>query len=436
MQRRLQVAKRLLKDTGIIMVTIDDYEAHTLRLLMDELFGEQNRLGTITIVNKPEGRTDDKFIPTAHEYMLVYGRNSMRCNINKLPVYDDDYYEKYPLEDEISRYKLKELRRGGANSRRTDRPNLYFPLYYNPDENHLTIRKNGGGYLEILPIDSKGIERCWRWGKQRIEENISELVVRTVSEKLAVYVKSRAISALKATTVWSSPKYNPSSHGTKLLAEILGKSKTFDYPKSLYAVKDALAMSSGPDSIILDFFAGSGTTGHAALELNTREEGRRQFILCTNNENGICEDVCYPRIKNVIKGYKTSRGKTVSGLGGNFKYYRTSFVPSEPTDRNKELLTKEAVEMLCLRENTFDLVSENETMKVYRNKDRYTGIIFDQLSIQKFKKMARKFEKAVSVYVFSLGDDDFADEFTDMKNKVKVCSIPEAILRVYRRIFQ
>lgn len=114
MQRRLQVAKRLLKDTGIIMVTIDDYEAHTLRVLMDELFGEQNRLGTITIVNKPEGRTDDKFIPTAHEYMLVYGRNSMRCNINKLPVYDDDYYEKYPLEDEISRYKLKELRRGGA----------------------------------------------------------------------------------------------------------------------------------------------------------------------------------------------------------------------------------------------------------------------------------------------------------------------------------
>jgi adenine-specific DNA-methyltransferase len=190
-----------------------------------------------------------------------------------------------------------------------------------------------------------------------------------------------------------------------------------------------------PNGIVLDFFAGSGTTGHAALALNNQDQGKRKFILCTNNENNICTHVCYPRLQKVLNGYRNGNGSNIVGFGGNLQYYRTSFVASEPTDRNKELLTKEAVEMLCLRENTFDLVSENDAIKIYRNKDHYTGIIFDQLSIPKFKKTTGKFDKPVSVYVFSLADDDFADEFADMK-KVKVCSIPEAILRVYRRIFQ
>ena len=184
---------------------------------------------------------------------------------------------------------------------------------------------------------------------------------------------------------------------------------------------------------MMDYFAGSGTTGHALMILNKEDGGQRQVILCTNNENEIAQKVCFPRIKKVIEGHDDYLD--ITGIPANLKYYRTSFVPSEPTDRNKELLTKEAVEMLCLRENTFDLVSENETVKIFRNKNHYTGIIFDQLSIPKFKKTVSKFDKPISVYVFSLGDDDFADEFADMK-KIKVCSIPEAILRVYRRIFQ
>jgi adenine-specific DNA-methyltransferase len=186
------------------------------------------------------------------------------------------------------------------------------------------------------------------------------------------------------------------------------------------------------NAIILDFFAGTGTTGQAVLELS----GNRQFILCTNNENNICTDVCYPRIQKVIKGYKDSSGKKIEGLGGTLKYFKTSFVPSVSTDKNKELLTKESVEMLCLRENTFDFVSETDAYKIFKNNEHYTGIIFDQLSIPKFKKEAMNIDKPVSVYVFSLGDDDFSAEFADMDNKIKVCSIPEAILRVYRRIFK
>jgi adenine-specific DNA-methyltransferase len=253
--------------------------------------------------------------------------------------------------------------------------------------------------------------------------------------RIEIVKKSYEPEGRKPKTLWKEARHSATSHGTKLLIDILGKN-SFSYPKSLYLVQDCLKYWSNPNAVILDFFAGSGTTGHAVMLLNNEDGGNRQFILCTNNENDICTDVCYPRIQKVIKGYKNSSGDKIEGLGGNLRYFKTSFVPSEPTDKNKELLTKQSVEMLCLRENTFDFVSETDAFKIYKNKDHYTGIIFDQLAIPKFKKAVSKYDKPVSVYVFSLGDDDFSEDFADMKKTVKVCSIPEAILRVYRRIFK
>ncbi len=158
--------------------------------------------------------------------------------------------------------------------------------------------------------------------------------------------------------------------------------------------------------------------------------------MCTNNEGNICREITLPRIKNAICGFVDNRRNNISGLGGNIKYFKTTFVPAEATDRNKEKLTKQSVEMLCLKENTFEPVSETDIIKIFKNNERYTGILFDELKILEFKKKIRKFKKPVSVYIFSLGDDDFAEEFEDMKDKVKVCSIPAAILRVYKRIFR
>ena len=251
-------------------------------------------------------------------------------------------------------------------------------------------------------------------------------------------VKKQGVNAIPVFSIWQGARYNAGTNGSALLTNIMGTANVFPYPKSLYTVFDMISLIVGSDAnaIIVDFFAGSGTTGHAVLELNKDDGGNRQFILCTNNENGICEDVCYPRIKKVIKGYNYGKNDKYDALGGNLIYYKTSFVPSAATDKNKELLTKEAVEMLCLRENTFEFVLESDSYKIYRSKEHYTGIIFDQLSISRFKKEASKFNKPFSVYVFSLGDDDFNYEFLDMKNKLMVCAIPEAILRVYRRIFK
>jgi adenine-specific DNA-methyltransferase len=439
MYKRLRLVKNLLKEKGIIVVAVDDHEVHALRFIMDEIFHEDNRLGTIVVVNKIEGRTDDKFLPTAHEYMLVYGRNSDYSNINRLPVYDDEILDKYPYEDDISRYQLREFRRGGANSRRQDRPNLYYEVYYSPGTGQISLELENKDSIKILPIDKKGIERCWRWGKQRLMDNVLDIVVtRSPQDEnhWEIKLKKREVSARKVTTIWNSPKYNAATHGTKLLEDIIGRNKAFDYPKSIYTLMDSLAITSDMNSIILDFFAGSGTTGDAVLRLNHFDNGKRQFILCTNNENRICEDVCYPRIKNVMVGYVSGKQKDITGAGGNLRYYRTSFVPSEPTDKNRQLLTEQSVEMLTLRENTFDFVDKNDSFIIYKSAQNYTGIIFDQLSIPDFKKRVSNFDKPVNVYIFSLADDDFADEFEDMRNKVKVCSIPESILKVYRRLFR
>lgn len=229
------------------------------------------------------------------------------------------------------------------------------------------------------------------------------------------------------------------------------------------------------------------------MELNKHDDGNRKFILCTNNETGIAEEICYPRIEKVINGYKfkgqekamifeqklskkvladidtvlddlekvkesnkpdydklevkiedntlrlyglkISNGKK-EGLGGNLKYFKTSFVPAAPTDKNKTALTQKATQMLCIKEDTFEEIKSVPNYKIFRNKQRYTGIIFDHQYIDEFKKEIAEIDGKFSLYIFSLGDDTFDEEFEDMKKKVKLSPIPEAILRVYRRIFK
>lgn len=210
----------------------------------------------------------------------------------------------------------------------------------------------------------------------------------------------------------------------------------FDYPKPTELIKDILKISSGQDSTILDFMAGSGTTGHAVLQLNNEDGGNRKFILCTNNENNIASDICYPRVSKIIQGYKNKDGENIVGLGGNLRYFHTAFVGAEPNDKNKEALTRQATEMLCMREDTFEPVEETNAIKIFKNSKQYTGIIFDEDAIPILKKHIAKLGGLWSVYIFSLGNDTFEEEFGDMKQKIKLSPIPEAILKVYRRLFQ
>jgi adenine-specific DNA-methyltransferase len=439
MERRLKLAKNLLKPDGIIIVTIDDYEVFPLGMLLDEIFIENNRLANITVLNKKSGRTTDKFFATCHEYYLVYGRNSALAEIELFELTPEQLAE-YKQEDKISHYKWRDFLRTGGFSTPEERPNSYYPIYFNEKTGRISLEKEKG-LVEIFPIDSKGAKRVWRQTKPSLLAlvKLGDIKIeKGRNKKFAVRIKDRVKAGLKPKTVWDNPRYDAATHGTKLLESILGKSKTFDFPKSLYAVFDAVKIvtKNKKNAVILDFFAGSGTTGHAVLELNKTDNGSRQFILCTNNENDICTDVCYPRVKKVIKGYKNLEGKDVAGLGENLKYYTCDFVEAEPTDQNKRKLVNESTEMLCIKENAFESVQNGNDFKIFKNADKYVGIVFFEEAIGDFKKAIKKIKGRFNVYVFSLGDDPHEKQFADMKDKVTLCAIPEVILKVYREIFK
>jgi adenine-specific DNA-methyltransferase len=433
MNKRLRLAKKLLKDTGIIICAIDDYEAHNLRHLMDKIFGEENKLGICVVVHNPGGRQDDKYFPTAHEYMLVYAKKITDAQIGRL-VLSQDKIEQFKNEDVFGRYKLRGFRRSGSNSRREDRPNLYYPIYYNEKTKKLSTSKKLG-WIELLPIDDKGVKRCWRWNPETFIEKIEKYVeVKTVRGKYDLYVKERENDNMgeKAKTIWNKPKY-AAVGGTQELKQIFNTtSKIFDYPKSLHLLIDVLKITTKSNSVVLDFFAGSGTTGHAVLELN-KDGGNRQFILCTNNENNICEEVTYPRIKKVAKGYNGNKP-----IPANLKYYKTEFVPQIITDNDKRVLVSRSTELLCLAENTFELIKQSKRKleyAIYRNQKQLTAIIYDEDTIEKCKKEleALKPKEKTVIYVFSYDHEYDVDDFEDLTIRFEVKPIPEAILNVYRK---
>lgn len=433
MEHRLRLARKLLSEDGVLVCAIDHYEVNNLGLLLDEIFGEKNRMGFVSVVNKADGRSDDKFFATSHEYLLFYARNAEHAVVYDLPLSEEKIRKKYPKKDEIGRYTPKPLMSQGVDSLRSDRPTLFFPLYYDQKNDQLYVEKRKNT-LEILPIDINGIERRWSSGKQRIQEHIDSrniVVKKSRNGKYYPYRKKRVNKGVKPTTVWIDPKYNAATHGTKLLNDILGKGREFDYPKSLYAVMDTLRVLTKNNSTILDFFAGSGTTGHAVLELNKEDGGARQFILCTNNENLIAEKVTYPRINKVISGYSN-----VKGIPANLRYFKTDFVArSKVSDDTRRELIKKSTEMICLKESTFKKVYDNKRFKIYRNSSFATGILFDLDVIDEFKDKLEKCQIPSSIYVFSLTSDVYDEDFVDLKTECTLKPIPEGILEVYRKIF-
>jgi len=424
MKKRLELAKKLLKDTGIIFVSIDDNETSQLKLLMDDpdLFGESNFIAKLVWRKKYGGGKGSRFFVDLHEYVLCYAKN-----INMIEGFtisrSEEQKKAFNLED-------KYLKERGKH-------------YIRPLKSGLAYRKN-----LIYPIECPNgfkINTQWICSKETFEQLLKE--ERIVFKKLKngkynvykkFYENDRGGEVLPESIIYDLA-YN--QNGKEEIKDIFnikeGREVPFENAKPTKLIK--YLISTHPhtrEAIVLDFMAGSGSTGHAVLQLNKEDGGRRSFILCTNNENNICTDICHPRIKKVIEGYKSLKGEEIEGLRGSLKYFKTSFVDAEPTDKNKCKLTEQATEMLCVKEEAFELVSDKKKFKIFKNDNHYTGIIFDQLAIPQFKKAIKGIKANFSVYVFSLGDDTFEEEFTDLKQKVRLSPIPEAILRVYRRIFK
>ena len=209
----------------------------------------------------------------------------------------------------------------------------------------------------------------------------------------------------------------------------------FNYSKPTALISDLIiSTSTNKNAIILDFFAGSGTTGEVVIELNKKDKGNRQFILCTNNENNICEEVTYPRIKAVIDGYDKKEG-----VSTNIKYFKTDFVPIVITDNDKRNLVSKSTELLCIAENTFEEVEDNlrdNQFSIFKNNHQHTAIIYDEDAINDCCNVLNKLNetKNIVIYVFSYDHNYFEEDFEGLEKQFKVKPIPEVILNVYRKI--
>ncbi len=419
MEKRLKLAKNLLKETGVIFISIDDNEQAPLKMLCDEIFEEKNFVANIIWQKKYTQSNDAKFFSTTHDYILCYAKNVEELNIKLLP----------RTKEQIMRYKNPDNDPRG--------PWMSQPIQVKtPSESYIYEIENPAGMKFTPP---KG--RSWQFSQKRYEELVADNRIWFGKEGKNVPRIKKFLSETKdgvvPKTIWAYDEVGSNDDAKRELRNILPEI-TFDSPKPVSLIKFILTLSAQKDSTILDFMAGSGATGHAVLELNKEDGGNRQFILCTNNENNICTDVCHPRLKKVIKGYKNAKGEKVEGLGGNLKYFTAyDFVESEPTDRNKRKLVNKSTEMICIKEGVFDFVDGTDEYKIFKNpQDKYLGIVFYDEAIDEYKKAIRKIKQKVHTYVFSLNDNPHKAEFEDVKDKVVLHPIPEVILRVYKEIFK
>jgi len=297
MKNRLEVAENFLKDDGFIAITIDHNELFYVGTLSDEIFGRDNRVGIVSIVHKPEGRNQEKFFGTSNEFMLVYAKNKGVANFRKV-VLDSELKARFDQEDDKGRFRLKNFIRltDGKYSLRENKPHFFYPIYVGNDLKKFSISKKDN-YHKVFPITDRGVERTWKTTKETFMKlaEAGEIVARKENGKIVLYEKLKEDQVIK--THWIKKRYHAYHFGTKLLEKILGR-KDFSFPKSLYAVIDTLKIMTSDNDIILDFFAGSGTTGHATLELNKQDGGNRRFILVEQIEEHI--KICNERIQKVL----------------------------------------------------------------------------------------------------------------------------------------
>jgi len=321
MRNRIELAKELMRDDGVMIITIDDEQQAYLTVLCDEIFGRENKMGVISMEIKPSGRTVDAYLSTSHEYVLLYSKNEKIPHINFFEL-DDKSKSKYKYhDDEGNAYKWRDFLRTGGYSTPEERPNSYYPIYYNPETEHITLDKQSLSYVEILPIDSNGKQRVWRKTKPSLKQHIelNEIKVEQVRGNWKVRLIDYIKKGIRPKSILINSKYDSSTYGTKLLNKIFGGDKVFNNPKSIYATLDVIKMfSDGDDDIILDFFAGSGTTAHAVLQLNKEDNMHRKFI-CIEQMDYI-KDVTKNRISKIIEGSIEFNKEVFSYPNENFIY--------------------------------------------------------------------------------------------------------------------
>ena len=338
MNNRLKFAKKLLKNKGVIFISIDDNEQAQLKMLCDEVFGEQNFIATLSVENNPKGRKNSSFISGTNEYCHIYAKNKDKASfVKNIPKDVKDL-----KLDENGNYVHNSGKRVlvGENKFNEIVTNFYsdkhYTIYYNPISKEAIFKKEKNLANEDISLKKEGYERYYSFNDEKFVENtytlnkIKELFYdKKLEFKNGKIYEKNMNNTIRMKSLLVNKEYMAIVNNEKvkfkidlkttsakqMLANILGHEK-FDYPKNLSYIKLLISLIKNKSSIILDFFAGSGTTGHAVAQLNKEDGGNRKYILCTNNENNICEEITYKRLKNIQKE-----------LPHNLKYLKTDYIP-------------------------------------------------------------------------------------------------------------
>ncbi len=435
MNKRLKIAKQLLSDKGVIFISIDDNEQAQLKMLCDEIFGNLDFVATIPWRKRTAKSDVPHYLSQDYEWVLCYAKHNYEAGVKKET---RKYFETPDFPNRPWRIHDMSTQRTAE-----ERPNSFFIMKnpktgeeYPASRNRTwAVTKDTFDYYysidkiifpgdyEFLKID-RPVLRYWK------DEDDKKLGERagfvSVSSHIAEFV-------------------GMTQDGTKNVTEIFGE-KAFGFPKPLSLICYLLKISNPHDknSTILDFFAGSGTTLHATMQLNSEDGGHRKCILVTNNENNICENVTYERNKRVINGYVTPKGKDVDGLkANNLRYYKTSFVSRERTNENMRKLVSLATDMLCIRndvytEKTFaGSVISSEFVRYFEDDKTQMLVVYHEeaipLIVELIETVPERKDK-IKVYVFSPNRYAYNDEFEDVEDRVMLCALPDAIYETYKRV--
>ena len=421
MNKRLKIAKNLLSDKGVIFISIDDNEQANLKLLCDEVFGSRNLISQLCWRRRKTQANLAKNISQVHEYVLLYAKNSDYVSINRVP-YSEEFIKKTfknPDNDPKGLYQTGPLARPANSSNR-----------------EYTLRMPNG----------RNITAKWSCGQETFNQYVKEnrLVIPRGGEgmpRIKIYLSE--LPGIIPNTWLDNIASNDDA--SRLIEDIFGSIAAFSYSKPIELIKYIIVLNGTNDSTILDFFAGSGTTLHATMQLNAEDGGHRQCILVTNNENNICEEVTYERNKRVINGYTTPKGVEVAGLKANaLRYYKTDYISRERTQKNMRDLVAAATDLLCIKE---DLYEEQKTFGRFKLKPQlaryfndgrkhmliiYREELIDEIAAEiktmNFGKMRLK------IYVFSPGRYAFNDNFREVEDKVELVALPAAIYDAYQKV--
>lgn len=337
MYSRVKLAQNLLSDNGFFAIAIDHNELFNLGVICDEIFGFSNRIGVISVIHKPEGRNQAKFIGPSNEFMLIYAKNAQLARLQNV-VLDPEVAAKFDKIDDKGKYRLQNFIRmtDGKLAYREVRPKFWYPIYVDLTHNILSINKNdlSGEVVEVFPKTKVGVEMSWKVlpnSAQTLIKN-NELEINIDKEGfITILEKIRETQVIK--THWMRKEYNAIQYGTKVVNELLN-ANCFDFPKSVYLIEDVIKLCCPRNGLVIDFFSGSGTTAHATMLANAHDKGIRRFVVnqiaasCDEKSpafkegyKNICE-IGKERIRRAGKKIKEENPLTTQDLDTGFRVFK------------------------------------------------------------------------------------------------------------------